>query len=709
MTIQEKNKILKKAIRDGGYYGPNGIWNSIVTISGDDRIYRKRVETLIIRNKKEVFCKKKPSGEYQLPGGSTEKDVPDIKQAANECREESRIKVKNIQPSGITYREIKKPGSWAKDYAIVWDGYITDVYTGEYDSMDHEKVDQVDKDPFIASGRFYSFKDFFKFARKEHREALSQYIQNMNKDKEDVIKESYVSNYFKNKKLLKQIGKVPEIDISAIDMIISKLEKSYFDLKSSSKVKRSIEKGTNEDIFYPIINFTFPDNHEITICLSFYPEITDGSAISTEEYGDLVMIYPCYFKNSKEGKRFTLLHEIGHIRLEHINEKNVHRKFIFGADDTNDYRTKLALKGKSMYTEINADLYAILSGAKMYSILDSTFRKDTTKENDYRVTNVDLANRYKEVYKKYNNYRNLFEFSTYDLFCLGIHEFIQENTEELNELDKRNLFNFIYEYCIKEPVRKSSNDDRINKIDKEFDKEVFNSLMKECIDNIDLSSNNSFTTFIDMKNIVKEYIYEYMNDIHSNFRYNIFTENKLDKSIYYYDEIFSSVLENASSKNYTTEACKNKEEAIKFITEVRKLAEKFNANFFIVTDGVSGYSNGNGKSDIAVKNARNKHIEWEKEHGFDPDEDWSKNPVKESVMLETKRSNLPDSAFGIIVDGKRKYPLDTKKHVLSAIRLFGHCEKKYEVELAKKIFSAMKKYHISKNVIGEKNGLRKYL
>ena len=61
MTIQEKDEALQKAIREGGYYSPNGVWNSIIKSPTDNKIYRKRVETLIIRNGKEVFCKKKPS------------------------------------------------------------------------------------------------------------------------------------------------------------------------------------------------------------------------------------------------------------------------------------------------------------------------------------------------------------------------------------------------------------------------------------------------------------------------------------------------------------------------------------------------------------------------------------------------------------------------------------------------------------------------
>ena len=76
--------------------------------------------------------------------------------------------------------------------------------------------------------------------------------------------------------------------------------------------------------------------------------------------------------------------------------------------------------------------------------------------------------------------------------------------------------------------------------------------------------------------------------------------------------------------------------------------------------------------------------------------------------LSTKeRNKIPLEKFGI--PEERKYPLDTKKHVISAVRLFGHCEPKYQKELADNIFKAMDKYHISKDMIGKKSKLYRYL
>lgn len=84
------------------------------------------------------------------------------------------------------------------------------------------------------------------------------------------------------------------------------------------------------------------------------------------------------------------------------------------------------------------------------------------------------------------------------------------------------------------------------------------------------------------------------------------------------------------NKKYVSieEACKDLKSAREFVSKVGELAKKYDANYFIVTDGASGiHNNGNP----AVKNARDSQIKWEKEHGFDPDEDWSKKSIEEEV------------------------------------------------------------------------------
>lgn len=95
------------------------------------------------------------------------------------------------------------------------------------------------------------------------------------------------------------------------------------------------------------------------------------------------------------------------------------------------------------------------------------------------------------------------------------------------------------------------------------------------------------------------------------------------------------------------EACKDIKSAREFVSKVGELAKKYDANYFIVTDGASGiHNNGNP----AVKNARDSQIKWEKKHGFDPDEDWSKKSIKEvtlptSVTLRNATKDDTDNMF----------------------------------------------------------------
>lgn len=90
---------------------------------------------------------------------------------------------------------------------------------------------------------------------------------------------------------------------------------------------------------------------------------------------------------------------------------------------------------------------------------------------------------------------------------------------------------------------------------------------------------------------------------------------------------------NKDSTEAVNEACKDVATARKFVREVEKLSKRYDANYFIVTDGASGiHNNGNP----AVKNARDAQIEWEKKNGYDPDEDWSKKAVNEGIISKIK-------------------------------------------------------------------------
>lgn len=77
-------------------------------------------------------------------------------------------------------------------------------------------------------------------------------------------------------------------------------------------------------------------------------------------------------------------------------------------------------------------------------------------------------------------------------------------------------------------------------------------------------------------------------------------------------------------------------------------------------------------------------------------------------MTATERNALPDKAFGL--PKKRKYPLDTHEHLLSAIKFFNYVSKEDEKELAKNINKAIDRFCDSGELptVSKKNRFYKY-
>lgn len=81
--------------------------------------------------------------------------------------------------------------------------------------------------------------------------------------------------------------------------------------------------------------------------------------------------------------------------------------------------------------------------------------------------------------------------------------------------------------------------------------------------------------------------------------------------------------------------------------------------------------------------------------------------LQEAKLKTAKRNQLSDEEFGI--PSQRRYPLNDKKHVLAAIRMFNHVDSEHEKELAKNIIKKMKQYGIPSTSVGKDNRLYKYL
>ena len=202
--------------------------------------------------------------------------------------------------------------------------------------------------------------------------------------------------------------------------------------------------------------------------------------------------------------------------------------------------------------------------------------------------------------------------------------------------------------------------------------------------------------------------------IYKKYGFKIYIEDDKPSILMATDKKYADEIKSAINEiSMVIESCKNLNDARKLCIEVQRIAKKYNANFFFVTDGASAYSNGNNGYNNAAKEMRSHMDKWEKKNGFNPDDDWSNNVndtsnyrLAESYIMETKRSNLPDDMFGI--PEERKYPLDTKKHVYSAVKLFNHVSPQYEEKLARNIINKINEYGITDINPGENNRFSKY-
>ena len=112
----------------------------------------------------------------------------------------------------------------------------------------------------------------------------------------------------------------------------------------------------------------------------------------------------------------------------------------------------------------------------------------------------------------------------------------------------------------------------------------------------------------------------------------------------YYEPRWNWV-EKINEASIQQEACKDLMAARKLCNDVRKVAKKYDANFFFVTDGASAYSNGNGKSDPAVKAMRNEMDKWEDKNGFNPDDDWSED-MNDTTNYKKKNKSVKEFSVG---------------------------------------------------------------
>lgn len=606
--LKNDKTILDDIIINNGFYDNYNVWNSIKVFPMDQHIYRDRVETIIIRNNKEVFVKKKPNGEYFLPGGSKERNIPDIDQAVNECREECRINVINIESTGISYKIHLNPPhqNKMKDFTIYWNGLNTDIYIAKYESVYKGKIANSDKDPFMLSGKFYSVKDCLKFFRPEHRQALIWYLKNHD-DSNQIIVHSKFENTMD--KFLRTKIKTPQ---DLFNWMNSHISSSVFtELKSDNDVYKSKCGSSHDQVMFENTAFNYLHKKHGGLLIT---EKFNNECVKSHSLLFFIQNHKYYwFENSMDelnginGPYSSLENLKSDIKANWVYENNLSELSIININNISPGMTQNEYINACEYTDKGQLIQESASGSRIYIIMNKNMENKNVNPktpNNYFTQNGFENSKTKRV-------------SFYTSISGAIMSLVKrEEGMRLYVHTPMGSYNQYYKPTIEDvPDCKITGEVWIDR-----------PIKLKCIGLIELKKETGkIHKFKYGQKIgeVKEWEFNWVEKYDTD-------KNQIDDEFKY----SSSYMKNKMKKEY-------------------------------------------------------------------------KNYLKESKLTTDERNELPIEKFGI--PELKKYPLNDKSHVISAIRYFNQVNIDYEEELAKNIIKSMKKYGIPKSSVGVKNRLQKYL
>ena len=167
-----------------GFISKRGYKNSSIQIQ--DKVLRERSELLLLKDNKILVQRHDEweTGDYKIPGGSTDSGLSVIETAIKECQEEALITPMNVRYWGHychLFTGKDKVPKWLKNrnqgsFPIDYDGYYTHVCVGLYDKPYKQKIEEEDQDAFCKKAKWILIEEARKFLREEHIKALDWYL-----------------------------------------------------------------------------------------------------------------------------------------------------------------------------------------------------------------------------------------------------------------------------------------------------------------------------------------------------------------------------------------------------------------------------------------------------------------------------------------------------------------------------------------------------
>lgn len=662
-----------------------GVYHPIVWYGEEP--YRPRVETLVIKDGRYVYLNMYDTmkavnnerlGSYELPGGSIDNDCDKITQAENEVNEEILVKIKNIYHTGVQYYETFSDGNveeFKKESPLSYRGFMSEVFCAEYDGkFDAKNVEEKDLDPEMQKGKFYAISLVADKLTEYHMTALvncpfvneqSKMALQLYMRARGVTIESCVATVIEKVDVLNS-GPIYHLSDSNMDgkTLVPRIPNNFL-------IRNGYEDSTTKRVcFTTSINNCLMGMSANLKNKEFYVHVPSGDVKTIKPTttqvpdskitGELWVTSPvkltCVGKikvvsdDGKPGKPYTygnnLKAELYGWKWEWVEKFNISTE--------SDH---LMLESTNTKTQ---NIYVV--SMRYDSIFGKTVRAAT--DSQYNHSAISLDNTLDRMYT-FIREKTTTPHSTPNGFSI-------ENIEYMLNKDPNT-----YAKVVKIPV----------------DKDRYTALQLK-LDNLTKFNDSSYdfmnilTIAFGLKTKPKDNAF-----VCSTFvAYCLdFLGVKLPKPV---TLMTPEDISNIMSNNVTYEGPIKK-------YKVSGVSESSKPTY---------NDNGDPVPEVCPKCGSKIAVFLKGEPVFlctDKECNEYFGTVPFSPVDETKRSELPDAAFGI--PEERKYPLDTEEHVRSAIKLFNHVNGKYEAKLAKNIIKKMDEYNITDITIGEKNRLSKYI
>ena len=663
------------------------VYHPIIWLGADP--YRPRVEMLTIKDRRYVFIRryeKNDSDEnykynYRIPGGSIDADSDKLQQAIAETNEEGLLAVKNAKFSGVSYYEQYQPGFLLKggDMPIEYKGSMNDVFVAEYaGKYDKSKVEEKDLDNDMATkGKFYAIVSIAKDLKPEHIRALVysgmvdsdivMFLRRVSDSKGfpiEITSTDPISTVFNDN----PVGIVHSFESTDIVVPGGKLYHGTTAMIDKFK-PMSLDIGNiNQKPGWSTFCFADYNLAKRFGLMRLIQSVTDklDETRTDPKWKNLQCewnVGTCRpFVNRQNfnpnlfiGEKFYV-YTIAANRLKELGVGNDSKlpEYTFRDSDIAPDAVEPIEVTKTMLLEdvMIVDDFGDVKVANDKAITDGGWESSCRRAMLNRDYNEDSVVGKLEKAVQTGELKpgdDIEEFMNQKGWSFDESSFIggmASMEASLTAKERKAIPDKEYGLPTK---RKYPMPDKkhvraairfFNYVDKEDEAELARNINKMAkkygmIDEIKVGSDNRFSKY--WKGEVTESIglpkaVEVLAE-HMGCDYTLVTE--------------AGVYKRRAGES------KDLAKARQFCADVRTLASKKNLPFFVVTNGASAYSN---DGNDAIRHARDMHIEWEKTHGEDPDEDWSSQ--MESVAMEAYRPMGKLTKFKLVENPSKKFVED---------------------------------------------------